>query len=216
MKLRKIISTLTLSCFSGSTLILSGCVGNADKPVISNTSITASANQSASSNNDYNGLWSNVTYVDTKSSTSNLDVFTDNRSDSDMTLVGCDNSDKIANHLQEISMAHQYAPQVAASARWSEKYPNGIYDKTHLEDNFIHFHDTGKSDYDYHCYYSVDSGKSGQPLFFSMTNHLHNEATPSSTTINKPEKDAEQDNQNLSTVIGVAAGRLGSLGFLMA
>ena len=175
-----------------STIMLAGCIGkeNSTVPVslrnldkvkqkqvmnyLNEHNIKLSANSDGMNDND---IAANIPRVDAVDEPSNLYTYIDNSSDYDISLVGCDASDYMENHLESQILSNSYAPRTTNYNQKWKQYDdgNGILDPDHKTDNYIHFNNTPTGDNIVKCYYKADISETGidHPMYFAIKHHFY-------------------------------------------
>ncbi len=196
MRMKKIVSLVTITAFSGQTMLLTGCIGNNSMGGASpaTNAVRASAKLHVNGSLTDNRLWANITGYDAVSKSSHLDLSIDNHATEDLELVGCDNDSTITNNLESTISALHAAPRTKKFDNKWAAYANSngsMLDSQHITDNNLFFQGSNTSNRSYSCYYRVFHPEVADFIYIKMTANEVTLATSGATTAGQPDTDIQ-------------------------
>lgn len=207
LTLRKLISSLTLSSFMGSTMLLSGCMGEASSPLKSSLAPQGRLTDSnrVKDNNQTIPILTNVAAKDGVRTNSRVYLVFQNSTWNGVEFVGCDNVTWAKAHITDyVPINSQPVTTTAYSAKWDKLFNReaGIIDGKYLQDesdgSYVEFHDVPDHGI-MNCYFNIQDDNTGKTITQKVTFTADTIATNGVDTINPQLEDSKNDQASLGT-----------------
>ncbi len=214
---KKITYKLILSVLVGQSFFLAGCNQVGSSGPGSNAVSKSSLKEVPDDPNSDNDVWVNVIQNDTQKKDSHMAIVAENKSSYALEFKGCISedsrgqkvSDYVDVHLSDIPGGYSFPKLQSGSydAKWAYlDHGYGIYDKNHIFDNNLYFHDVDKhSDAKFYCVYSTWVPQLNKVFSFKLVNNWYVASSDADLghKLDKPTQDSKamQEQTTLSSML---------------